>query len=160
MVEKYLKISINKWCFGNYKQQLTGRLRTTTCFIQTKFSTHSCHLDRCTAPSVNLYAWKELGPSFPTPWQTGGLLPPAWGKSPLPFHMHEIKSVHSGQDCHCWLSQGCLKGLLFPHCFSKDLPKNVSIQTTITQDSSRGARNNSTQGSKFNSNFKDFSCHS
>lgn len=65
------------------------------------------------------YAWKEFGPE---PWQTGGLLPSAWQKASLQFQMHEIKSVSSGQCCHCWLSQGGLKGL-FPIVFPRTCPK-------------------------------------
>lgn len=73
--EKYLKIPCNKWCFHDCKQQLTSRLKTTTCFTQTVFRTHSCHLARYTAPSVRPYAWNEFGPFYLKPWQTGGLLP-------------------------------------------------------------------------------------
>lgn len=93
--QKYLKIPCNKWCFHDDKQQLTGRLKTTTCF--TVVLTHGFHLDRYIAPSVGPYAWKEFGSSLPKPWQAGGLLPSTWGEAPLPFQMHEMKSVSSGQ---------------------------------------------------------------
>lgn len=53
----------------------------------------------------------------PEPWQTGGPLPSAWEKASLQFHMHKIKSVSSGQCCHCCLSQSWFKRAFFPLFF-------------------------------------------
>lgn len=100
----------------------TGRLKTTTCFTQTVFSM-SCPSDRYTTPSVSPYVlervWSRLPWALTGRWifaiNIGGgsspSVPDAW-----------VKSVSSGQCCHCWLSQGCLKGL-FPIVFPRTCPK-------------------------------------
>lgn len=159
IVEEYLKRKpCHRLHFQDYNSQPTARLKTTH-FTHMVFSTHSCHPDRCAAPSVRPYAWKEAWSLLPWALMDRWKLAINLGESSpsIPDAWNYI--------CKFWsvLPLLAFAGLFkraFSHCFSKDLPKNVSIQTTITQNSSRGAKNNSTQGSKFNSNFKDFSCQS
>lgn len=104
---------------------MLSRLQFATDFWAENNPSHPYYIfnpDRCAAPSLCPYAWKDFGPLFPEPLWTGGNLPSTWGKAPLRFQMHEIISVNSGQYCHCWLSQGCLKGL-FPIVFPRTCPK-------------------------------------
>lgn len=142
---------------GN-KQWLTARLKATTSFTPITFPTLSYHLNRwyCT---TRLFSGLE-GVWSLLPWaqrDRWGFATNVGGNLPLDSRFHCI--------CKFWSALPLLASMglfkrAFSHCFSKDLPKNVSIQTTITQSSNRGAKNNSTQGSKFNSNCKDFNCRS
>lgn len=125
IVEEYLKIKpCHRLCFQDYNLQLTSGLRTT----HLTHTTFSIQIDVLHHHFV-LTPGRTLVPCSLSPYGQVETCHQPGGKVPLRFQMHEIISVNSGQYCHCWLSQGCLKGL-FPIVFPRTCPKMFPSKPT------------------------------